>query len=208
MNKKRLLLVFFAALWLPAIAASSSIAQAPEEPAGAETSSTRSIPIDAVPKQQGVESDTKGAGDNAARPLSPAPALTSIFVNNVCTSAQENIGDCETIASGQLSTKTTYTGSDVYTFVWEIGYGTGEIASQGGIQLSKDKLKSTKGICKNGNEYTIDCLPGNTIVGWRYVWDVGYWLSRGSGQNFTAQDTSQNPPIRTYSTSLTIKYRK
>jgi hypothetical protein len=139
-------------------------------------------------------------------PDTPAPALTRVFINNVCTSSSGT--GCETISSGQVSTANTYSGSQVYTFVWEIGYGTGEIATQGGTQIASAYLESKSGVCQSGSNYTINCPTGSSIVGWRYVWDNGYYLNQGFGEHFAAQDTSSVSPYSTYSASLTIQYNQ
>jgi hypothetical protein len=127
-------------------------------------------------------------------PDTPAPPLTRIFINNVCTSASGS--GCETI----------YRGSQVYTFVWEIGYGSGEIATQGGTQIVSAYLESKIGVCQSGSNYTINCPVGSSIVGWRYVWDSGYYLNQGFGEHFAAQDMSSVSPYNTYNAGLTIQY--
>jgi hypothetical protein len=138
---------------------------------------------------------------NVIRPDSPAPPLTSLFVLNVCSSTA-----CETIGSNQASTADTYSGPYVYTVVWEIGYGYGEIATQGGIQLASNVLVEVDPVCVNGGYYTVSCPVGSLTVGFRYIWDVGYWLYQGYGPRFTAADTSEVLPINHYSTALTINY--
>lgn len=136
-------------------------------------------------------------------PDRPAPPLSSIFINNVCSPTA-----CESDSSGQLSTSNTYTGSNVYVYVWEIGYGSGEIATQGGTTVSNAYLVAKQAVCQSGSSYVTPCPNGSTVAGWRYEWNVGYHLSNNYAKNFTAQGTSLNSPFNTISTSMQIQYTK
>lgn len=133
-------------------------------------------------------------------PDGPAPPLTQIFVNNVC-----NATTCETISSGQPSTVNTYTGASVYVYVWEIGYGNGELATQGGSTIASAYLIGKVPVCAAAG-YTITCPAGSSVVGFRYEWNAGHYLSLGYGTFFAAQDTSSVSPFNTLSTGITIKY--
>lgn len=68
-----------------------------------------SVPFSALPRATDALRDDPGP---QVHPDGPAPPLTRIFVNNVCSPTS-----CETIASGQTITANTYTGSDVYVYV-------------------------------------------------------------------------------------------
>ncbi len=155
------------------------------------------VPVDAV---SGPLSSAKGTA--VASPNDAAPALSRMFINNVCSTTA-----CETISSGQLATSATYTGSSVYVYVWEIGYGSGETASQGGFPLSNSYLVGEQSVCQSGNYYTTPCPTGATVLGWRYEWNIGPFLSNGDAENFAAQDTSVNPPHNTLYTNLQINYQ-
>lgn len=155
------------------------------------------IPFSALPK---------GALSEVVQPQpdAPAPALTRVFINNVCTGSGGT--GCETITSGETLTANTYSNSDAYVFVWEIGYGTGESATQGGISMSSTYLVGKLGVCISGSSYTTSCAVGSTIVGYRYEWNAGYYLGLGYGNVFQATDTSAETPYNTYSAGIDIQY--
>jgi len=166
-----------------------------------ENGATATIPASLFDKIQSMQ----GKGQASASPTgkAPAPGLTFLQVLNVCSTQ-----GCDTISNGQFATNITHKGSQVYAYVWEIGYGRGEIAKQGGALLTSAQQVAFNPVCLVGGSYTINCPSGYTVVGFRYVWNVGYWLSNGYAQSFTAQDTSINYPYNTLSTFLTIKYSK
>lgn len=153
-----------------------------------------------------VQSSQGSAATSALMPVAnvAAPGLTRIFISNVCTVSTGS--GCESISSGQTSTANTYSGPNVYTFVWEIGYGSGQIAHQGGAQIANTYLVGKVPVCISGSQYTTSCPAGSTISGYRYEWNNGYYLNQSSAQNFAAQDTSQNSPYNTLSTGINIKY--
>ena len=160
----------------------------------------------AVPISKSSSNDSTETASVTAAPMTSAPPLTRIFVNNVCT---DSAGDnCETIGSGQYLTADTYSGSNVYVFVWEIGYGNGETATQGGATIASAYLIGKVGVCQSGSYYTINCPSGSTLVGWRYEWNAGYYLDLGYGEQFTAQDTSNVSPFNTLTTSIGIQYTR
>ncbi len=121
------------------------------------------------------------------QPNSSAPSLTQVFVANVCS---DKVG-CETISRGQFSTSLVHGGSNIDIYVWEIGYGNGEIATQGGASVDNQYKIDYRGVCSaSGGGYTVNCPSGTTYIGWRYVWNVAYYLNLNYGYRFAAQDTS------------------
>jgi len=158
------------------------------------------VPFSSLPKSESDEAEPSVA----PTPDSPAPALTRVFINNVCVDAAGTT--CETITSGEVQTANVYHGSAAYVFVWEIGYGTGEIATQGGNVYANAEMVGKVPVCQSGSNYTTNCPNGSTVVGFRYEWDAGYYLNLGYGIKFTAQDTSEVLPYNTYSAQLNIQY--
>jgi hypothetical protein len=144
------------------------------------------------------------ATSSSITPNALAPPLSQIFVNNVCS---PNVG-CETILGGQTRTALIHSGSYVYVYVWEIGYGSGESAAMSGSNLGSQYLVSKDAVCQSGSSYTTSCPNGSTIVGWRYVWNVIYYITPPfNGPVFTAKDTSSVSPYNTLSTfPLTIQH--
>jgi Domain of unknown function (DUF4879) len=120
----RYLTTFIAAIVTSGFAASPSSAQAPLAPQ-----------LEATPDASAFVPAKPTDTPMLVHPDGPAPPLTQIFVNNVC-----NATTCETISSGQPSTVNTYTGASVYVYVWEIGYGNGELATQGGSTIASAYL--------------------------------------------------------------------
>lgn len=59
---------------------------------------------------------------NTARlsPDSPAPALSRLFINNVCSDG----AGCETITSNELQTSLVHSGANIDVYVWKLGMGT------------------------------------------------------------------------------------
>ncbi len=76
--------------------------------------------------------DGKSLSPDAVTPDSPAPGLTQLFIYNVCSDA----AGCETIANNQYQTQLTHGGSNIDVYVWEIGFGYGEVTKQGSVPLS------------------------------------------------------------------------
>ena len=177
---------------------SPSIAQTYNRQTVIESGATATIPSASFPTLQSLPAEGKAP---APAVKAPAPGVTFLQVVNVCSTQ-----GCDTISSGQLATQITHKGPQVYAYVWEIGYGRGEIAKQGGALLTSGQQIAYNPVCLFSGSYTINCPSGYTIVGFRYVWNVGYYLSQGYAQNFTAQDTSLNSPFNTLSTALQIKY--
>lgn len=138
-----------------------------------------------------------------ATPNGTAPALSAVFVANVCSATAA----CEQISSGQLLSSLTHGGSYIDVYVWEIGYGVGETAKQGGVQLSNSYLVDYRPVCNAaGGGYTVNCPNGSTIVGYRYVWNVAFYVETYGSNPFTAQDPSSVPPYNSCNTTLTIKH--
>lgn len=140
---------------------------------------------------------------NIVQPDSPAPALSEIAIIDVC----EPQG-CEQIGSSSTSTANVFTGTDVQPIVLEVGYGTGEIATQAGTQLPSADLLAKVSVCQSGNELTTSCPAGSLVVGFLYDWEVGTLLSEGFGGNFTANDTSATVPINTLRVGINIQYQR
>ena len=138
------------------------------------------------------------------QPDASAPPLTKLYIQSVCTSSAGT--GCETISSGQVSTAVTYTGSSVYVYEWEIGYGSGMIATQGGEQLNPNYLTQKLPLCAVSGGYSTNCKTPFTVVGYRYVWNVGNLLNHGFAENFVSQDNSVIYPYNTLAATLTIVY--
>jgi hypothetical protein len=123
-----------------------------------------------------------------------AQALSGMWVNNVC-SAQAG---CETLSQNQYQTALRHGGSWVEVYVWEIGFGNSHVSRQGGNQLTNQYLVAQNLVCRSGNTYTINCTPGQAGVGWRYVWNVAFYLNNNYGTLFTSTNrTGMNPPFNT-----------
>jgi hypothetical protein len=137
-------------------------------------------------------------------PDSSVPPLTKLYIQNVCTSSAGT--GCETISSGQVSTAVTYSGSSIYVYEWEIGFGIGISAMQGGVQLNPNYLTQKLPVCAVSGGYSINCNTPFMVVGYRYVWNVGYSLNQDFGQNFVSQDTSEALPRNTLAATLMIRY--
>lgn len=162
------------------------------------TEASNTLPIAFLTTGESATSDVAGGG---VHPDAPAPPLTQLVITNVCSTAT-----CENISVGQTATAVTYTGTTVDVFVWEIGYGNGEIATQGGFQLTSSYLVAKQAVCQSGNQYVTPCANGQTVAGWRYEWSVGSLLNQNYGENFTAADTSEVSPYNHLSVGLTIRY--
>ncbi len=167
-----------------------------------------SISVSAIPTSSSQSTDTEAftqqisSGNSLTiKPNASAPALSSIFISEICSDTV-----CEDISSGQAETNTVFTGSNIYIAVWEIGYGSEEIATQGGTTVASKYLLSNQLVCLYGTTYYAGCPQGGTAVGNYYEWNVGYYLSNYYGQNFTAKDTSIVSPYNTLSTSIFIQY--
>jgi len=109
---------------------------------------------------------------------------------------------------GQTTTSLVHGGSFIDVTVYEIGYGTGETATQGSDSLGSSYLVSKTGLCETFVKLKPvygACSVGQTIVGWAYVWNVAYYVENNFGDLFAAADTSGVSPFNTYNTSLTIQ---
>jgi Domain of unknown function (DUF4879) len=138
---------------------------------------------------------------SVVHPDSPAPPLTQ-FIDQVCSAT----AGCETLPAGALSTTLVHGGSYIDVYIWELGYGVGETASQGGNALTSAYLVAKSGFCpSSGGGYTTSCL-GQTYVGYVYEWNVTHYVEGNYGNLFAAQDTSINSPFNTIRTSFTIKH--
>ena len=166
-----------------------------------QVSPADSIPVASTPKTSGPETTTTDVVGGGVQPDGPAPPLTKVFINNVCSPTA-----CETINVNELQTVNTYSGSNVYVYVWEIGYGNGEIATQGGATIANTYLVGKTSVCQSGSNYVTPCANGQTVIGWRYEWNVGYYLNLNYAENFNAQDTSEVLPYNTYSAHIQINY--
>ena len=165
--------------------------------AGAQTNSE--------PKTRPYVVGPDGTPVSAASPDSSAPPLTKVYVYQVCSTS----AGCEYIASGQTETDLVHGGTDIYVTVYEIGYGTGETATQGGNLLGSSYLVSWTSLCETLVKLKVvygPCSVGQTVVGFAYEWNVAYYIENNFGDLFAASDTSEVYPYNTYSTSLTIQH--
>jgi hypothetical protein len=139
--------------------------------------------------------------DPSALPPGPAPPLTQ-FYNEVCSTL---LNGCEFVSNGG-TTPSKHGGTYILVYIWEIGYGVGEIASQGGNALTSAYLISKLPICISGTSYVTTCGNGQTVVGYQYGWNVTHYVEGNYGNLFAAQDTSINSPFNTIRTSFTIQH--
>lgn len=141
--------------------------------------------------------------DPSASLRAAAPPLTNLFVAHVCS---DNAG-CEAFSTNQFSTSLTHGGANIEVYVWEIGYGNTQVATQGGTTVSSQYKVDYRGVCAaSGGGYTVNCASGATYIGWRYVWNVAYYLNNNYGSYFGASNTSANAPFNTYSTLINIHH--
>lgn len=159
------------------------------------------IPADSTAKEIFIK-----AQNFAVHPEGRAPALTRMYIQNVCVDAAGT--SCETISSSQALTTNVYHSTNAYVFIWEIGYGQGEKATQGGITMDDAYLSAKTDVCLSGQYYVTPCPGGGTVVGSRYVWNSGHYLYIGYGTLFAAQDTSLVSPYNAFNVSLNIQYTK
>ena len=77
-------------------------------------------------------------------------------------------------------------------------------ATQGGAQLNPSYLVEKKPICAVNGGYSVNCPTSFTIQGWRYIWNAGSWLNLNYAENFSATDSSTNPPYNQITANLQI----
>jgi len=127
-----------------------------------------------------------------------APPLTSVAVYGVFSTQN---GGWE-ITYNKFTTTGDHGGAQLRVAFEEWGYGQNRVAKFNGAVLPASAQFASDPICggtpANPN---LNCPAGSTIIGFiRY-----YKLDGQQSGSFQAQSTSINAPIRTYSTSITIR---
>ncbi len=66
-----------------------------------------------------------------------------------------------------------------------------------------------RAVCLHGNSYSVapNCPTQFTVKGYRYVFNVGYFLSNNYAENFSATDISVNSPYNRLTANLQINYK-
>lgn len=163
--------------------------------------SAEEFQVKTVPPTSSQNLDVATIEPDTITPFSSAPPLTA-FYNVVCSAL---VGGCEQVANGG-TTAYKHGGSYIYVYIWEIGYGVGEIASQGGNSLTSAYLLGKYPICTSSTGYTTTCPAGSLVVGFQYAWNVTHYVEGNYGGLFAAQDTSINSPFNTIRSSFTIQH--
>jgi hypothetical protein len=146
-------------------------------------------PIVVGPERTSQSVPASSAEPQVIKPDAPAPGLSS-FILQVCSAT----AGCETVSVNNLQTTLTHGGSYIDAYVWEVGYGSGEVATMSGNQLSSSYLVAKTPFCQQGNQYVIPCPNGYTVAGFQYEWNVTTYVETYSSPNFVASDTSINSP--------------
>jgi hypothetical protein len=101
----------------------------------------------------------------------------------------------ETIASYQTTTLNDHGGSQVYAYVWQVGYGNIGTASFNGISKTPEQSQY-----RCGTDLHI-CATGETVTGWVYL----YNLSGQESGTFSVSANSVASPFGYWSDSVYIK---
>lgn len=129
----------------------------------------------------------------------PAPPISQVAVLAV---GSTQAGGWEYMTSaGQLSTVLDHGGSVLRVVVRQIGYGGTPVASLWGTALSRDAQYDTERLCATPGGISKECLPGQTIVGWLYYFNLD---GQHDGE-FAFHNTSLNAPFNTARTSIRIR---
>ena len=138
-----------------------------------------------------IELPTKSlATSNVITPRSPAKGITYFEIGQVGSSS---VG-WETISQHQSSTNSNHGGQELYTYVWQVGYGNVNRATMNGV--SKTPLVSEPRCGSNLNK----CRPGDIATGYRYLF---YFSGQESGK-FTVSANSIASPFGYWSDSIYI----
>jgi len=144
-----------------------------------------------LPKTLANDSESNSGGVARA----PAPPLTSVSIYAVGSS------NCDWEYLPGSTTSCDHGDSQLRVAVLEVGYSSNRIAWFNGGLLPLSANYASEGICVVGGVATMPCPIGYSITSWmRY-----YNLDGHQSGLFQYQSTSTNPPINTYSTSVSIK---
>lgn len=150
---------------------------------------------DNLPFEQLTATDTaKNSIDDTLKSLS----LASLYIELVVSSTVPN---GEEIQKDQFQTKKHHGGSELLISTVEIGFGTDPIVIMSGRVLPETSLVRKDRLCKKRDGSVGTCGRGESLVGYRRVWDcAGY----GNGE-FSLQITSKDYPHNTLMAKLYIQ---
>lgn len=179
-------------LSLAALSTLSSTAIAADIEAGVvkrmiETPATPLIKQDPID----INSLTLDTGNQGLMTLAAATGISYFEIGNIGSS---NVG-WETIQSYQTTTLNDHGGSQLYAYVWQVGYGNIGSASINGISKTAEQSQY-----RCGSDLHI-CATGETVTGWVYL----YNLSGQQSGTFTVSANSIASPYGYWSDSIYIQ---
>lgn len=132
--------------------------------------------------------------DTGAQSSTSFASATGISYFEIGNIGSSNVG-WETIASYQTTTLSDHGGSELYAYVWQMGYGNISSASINGISKTPEQSQYRCG----SNLHT--CTTGETVTGWVYL----YNLSGQQSGTFSVSANSVASPFGYWSDSVYIK---
>lgn len=126
--------------------------------------------------------------------LSSFAAATGISYFEIGYINSSNAG-LESIASYQTTTLNDHGGSQLYAYVWQVGYGNINTASINGVTKSPEQSQYRCGSDLHA------CTAGETVTGWLYL----YNLSGQENGTFSVSANSVASPFGYWSDSIYIK---
>lgn len=126
--------------------------------------------------------------------VSSFAAATGISYFEIGNIGSSNVG-WETIASYQTTTLSDHGGSQLYAYVWQVGYGNINTASINGISKTPEQSQY-----RCGSDLHI-CTTGETVTGWVYL----YNLSGQENGTFSVSANSVASPFGYWSDSVYIQ---